>query len=109
MSCYYFVKIVRPEVVMVHSLTRRFLVIKIKYFDVGIVGRRGEGLRVSESERGFRLSICFWREEVRVVVGLQEFYWMKAEDFWVQSMVKNNMSLWVAIEDNKCGRFIVFT
>lgn len=60
-----------------HPATWKFLVIESKTFDVGIAGKRVEGMRVSENKKWLRLTLSFLGggEEIEWHLGvLQEFY-----------------------------------
>lgn len=67
-----------------------------------------EGIRVSDDGRAFRVSISFWKDEVKWLLGaLWNFYWTKGGKAWGWNKGDRNHNFWVALGRNRKGRFLV--
>lgn len=79
-----------------------------KAFYVIYEGKRSEGLRLSENNKAFRVSISLWKDGAGWLLGvLQEFYWTNGGKLWGRNKKGRKHNLWVALGRDRRERVLV--
>lgn len=89
------------------SYGRRYLYMENKSFDLCCDGKKADGLRITENERGFKRLIFLDKEEfVWFLDALGDFWWKSKLGTWAKNFVRRNYKIWLTYGSNWRGKYL---
>lgn len=83
---------------MSSNVSKRFILVDWKSFDVACDGKKLDGSRISENGRGSRTTISLNKAEAKWLVdALSDFYWLKSGVMRGKKLIDNAQHLYIVL------------